>query len=84
MINTKLEGNDLPMKVIVVTLLTMEAILGLELLVKMEAEIVVMDIKIRFRNGDWRSVALLFMQICHWSSGNSKIPPFSKVTLLFH
>ena len=39
MINTKLEGNNLPMNVIVVSHLTIEAILGLDFLVKMKAEI---------------------------------------------
>ena len=54
MINTKLEGNGLPMKVIVLSHFITNATLGLDFLVMKEAEIDVKEKKIRFRNGYWR------------------------------
>ena len=89
MINKKLEGNDLPMKVIVVNPLNMEAILGLDFLVKMEAEIDVKEKQIRFRNDDWRcrlnaSSACSLSRSVVQAVETMKIPPFSEIDIVAH
>ena len=86
MINTKLEGND---KVIVVSPLTMEAILGLDFLVKMKAEIDIKEKQIRFRNGDWRcginaSSARSSSRSVVQAAKTVKIPTFSEVDIVAH
>ena len=71
------------------SLLTTEIILGLDLLMKMEAEIDVKEKQIRFRNGDWRFG--LNASSAHYSSRSVlrsvetvKIPTFSEVDIVAH